>query len=127
VELVQKIAKANKCQDFEFAKNKEEEQSLWSARKQVLWSMLALKEDENSQVWSTDVAVPISRLPELIGKSTMLLQSDNIQTELYSQRSRRRTWKLSAYLRVHLGTLEMATSTLVLCIIAKSQGRRRRF
>lgn len=68
MELVQKIAKANKSQDFEFAKNKEEEESLWSARKQVLWSMLALKEDENSQVWSTDVAVPISRLPELIGK-----------------------------------------------------------
>jgi len=30
--------------------------------------MLALREDENSLVWSTDVAVPISRLPEMIGE-----------------------------------------------------------
>lgn len=74
VELVQKIAKANKSKSFEFAKNKEEEESLWSARKQVLWSMLALKEDENSQVWSTDVAVPISRLPEMIGKLHVFLR-----------------------------------------------------
>jgi len=29
--------------------------------------MLALKEDDDQQVWSTDVAVPISRLPEMIG------------------------------------------------------------
>jgi D-lactate dehydrogenase (cytochrome) len=69
IDVVKEIAKAHKAGEFEFAKSKEEEASLWSARKQVLWSMLALREDENSQVWSTDVAVPISRLPELIGES----------------------------------------------------------
>lgn len=69
---MKRIAKANKSETIEFAKSKEEEASLWSARKQVLWSMLALREDENSLVWSTDVAVPISRLPEMIGKASNL-------------------------------------------------------
>ncbi|KAF2724689.1 D-lactate dehydrogenase mitochondrial precursor [Polychaeton citri CBS 116435] len=51
--------------DFEFAKSEEEGKALWSARKESLWSMLALKRD-GDEVWSTDVAVPISRLPDII-------------------------------------------------------------
>ncbi len=44
-----------------------EKKSLWSARKEALWSMLALRKD-GTEVWSTDVAVPLSRLPDIIGK-----------------------------------------------------------
>lgn len=42
-------------------------QSLWSARKQALWANLAVR-PEGTQIWSTDVAVPLSRMAELIGK-----------------------------------------------------------
>ena len=31
----------------------------------IVWSMLSLRK-EGSEVWSTDVAVPISRLPDII-------------------------------------------------------------
>jgi D-lactate dehydrogenase (cytochrome) len=66
VGLTRDLAKSNNADSFEFAQNEREAQDLWSARKQSLWSMLALRK-EGSQVWSTDVAVPISRLPDIIG------------------------------------------------------------
>lgn len=52
---------------FEFAKDDDEARKLWSARKEALWSMIALG-NEGSSVWTTDVAVPISRLKDIIGE-----------------------------------------------------------
>ncbi|KAJ5726192.1 FAD-binding type 2 [Penicillium malachiteum] len=66
VNLTTVIAKTNKASSVQFAKNEKEAHDLWSARKQALWSMMALRTG-GSDVWSTDVAVPISRLPEIIG------------------------------------------------------------
>ncbi|GMF68512.1 unnamed protein product [Aspergillus oryzae] len=66
VTLTRDLAKKNHAESFEFARDEREALDLWSARKQSLWSMLALKK-EGSQVWSTDVSVPISRLPDIIG------------------------------------------------------------
>ncbi|KAK2031248.1 glycolate oxidase [Colletotrichum zoysiae] len=63
--LVQKITKNHKGGNFEFAKDALEQKLLWSARKESLWSMLALRKD-GEEVWSTDVAVPFSRLADLI-------------------------------------------------------------
>lgn len=40
---VQAIAKKNKGSNFEFAKDLREQKLLWSARKESLWSMLALR------------------------------------------------------------------------------------
>ena len=65
IEVVREIGKQHNIQDFEFAADANEAKSLWSARKEALWSMLALRKGDE-QVWSTDVAVPISRLPDLI-------------------------------------------------------------
>ncbi|KAL6698399.1 hypothetical protein J3F84DRAFT_271912 [Trichoderma pleuroticola] len=65
IKLVEKITDANKGGDFEFAKDKQEQELLWSARKESLWSMLALRK-EGEDVWSTDVAVPFSRLADII-------------------------------------------------------------
>ena len=42
--------------------------------------MLALRNKEGMEVWSTDVAVPLSRLPDIIGKITPPLFSS---LELY--------------------------------------------
>ncbi|KAK6714901.1 hypothetical protein SNK04_005827 [Fusarium graminearum] len=44
------------------------QKALWSARKEALWSMMALRETDG-HVWSTDVAVPLSRVSELIDVS----------------------------------------------------------
>ncbi|KAK4214093.1 mitochondrial D-lactate dehydrogenase [Rhypophila decipiens] len=65
ISLVQKITRNNKGSNFEFAKDAREQKLLWSARKESLWSMLALRK-EGEEVWSTDVAVPFSRLADII-------------------------------------------------------------
>ncbi|PKY07831.1 proteins the FAD binding domain-containing protein [Aspergillus campestris IBT 28561] len=65
IALTTKLAQGNKADTFEFAKTEREAHDLWSARKQSLWSMMALRK-EGSEIWSTDVAVPVSRLPEII-------------------------------------------------------------
>lgn len=49
IKLVKAIGKAHKSQSFEFAKNEEEAHDLWSARKEALWSMMALKRTEEDQ------------------------------------------------------------------------------
>lgn len=64
--IVQKMAKAAGSQSFEFAKNQEEQDDLWSARKAALWSVMAMRRNEGDHVWTGDVAVPISRLPDII-------------------------------------------------------------
>ncbi|SPO00116.1 probable D-lactate dehydrogenase (cytochrome) [Cephalotrichum gorgonifer] len=65
ISQVQGITKSNKGSNFEFAKDEKEQKLLWSARKESLWSMLALRK-EGEEVWSTDVAVPFSRLADII-------------------------------------------------------------
>lgn len=45
ITMVQRITKANKGGNFEFAKDEREQKLLWSARKESLWSMLALRKD----------------------------------------------------------------------------------
>jgi D-lactate dehydrogenase (cytochrome) len=85
---VKAIAKAHKSGDFEFAVGAEEQKTLWSARKESLWSMLALRR-EGDEVWSTDVAVPISRLPDIIGMETL---QETLTSADRQQRYRRRRW-----------------------------------
>ncbi|KAF4944874.1 hypothetical protein FGADI_12389 [Fusarium gaditjirri] len=65
INRVKKIAAANKGGSFEFARDAVEQQLLWSARKESLWSMLSLRKN-GDDVWSTDVAVPFSRLADII-------------------------------------------------------------
>jgi D-lactate dehydrogenase (cytochrome) len=72
IDMTTKLAQGNNAQSFEFARDDREAHDLWSARKQSLWSMMALRK-EGSEVWSTDVAVPISRLPDIIGMASLRL------------------------------------------------------
>ncbi|CAN8105902.1 unnamed protein product [Discula destructiva] len=64
----QNIIKQFNAGEFFFAKTKQDELDLWSARKEALWTMTSIKPEGHS-LWSTDVAVPISRLAELISLS----------------------------------------------------------
>lgn len=66
ISLVQKLAKSAGSRSFEFAKNQDEVAELWSARKQALWSVMAKKQNQGDHVWTTDVAVPISRLADIV-------------------------------------------------------------
>jgi D-lactate dehydrogenase (cytochrome) len=64
--MVQKLAKSTGSKSFEFARNAREQADLWSARKEALWSVMAMRESDSDHVWTGDVAVPISRLPDII-------------------------------------------------------------
>jgi D-lactate dehydrogenase (cytochrome) len=55
IQLVRKLAKGTGNNSFEFAKNDDEAGELWSARKEALWSVMAMKRDEHDHVWTTDV------------------------------------------------------------------------
>ena len=67
VSQVQSMAKKAGSVSFEFAKSEQEKEDLWQARKEALWSVMAKGEgNPDVGVWTTDVAVPISRLPQII-------------------------------------------------------------
>ena len=68
VAIVQALAKAAGSKSFDFARNEQERHDLWSARKEALWSTLAVKK-EGDLVWTTDVAVPMSRLADIIDET----------------------------------------------------------
>lgn len=66
--------------EFFFAKTKQDETDLWAARKEALWTMTSIKPDGHS-LRSTDVAVPISRLAEII--SQLRPSSRNMSCSLF--------------------------------------------
>ncbi|RNJ57066.1 hypothetical protein D7B24_006458 [Verticillium nonalfalfae] len=70
VALVQQLSSDSGSQTFEFASSHDEQQELWSARKEALWSTMALKRD-GDHVWTGDVAVPMSRLPDIIEETKL--------------------------------------------------------
>lgn len=65
---VKSISHKHKSHTFEFAKNEEEITELWSARKMALWSTInqGRQIHPDMQVWTTDVAVPISKLAKVL-------------------------------------------------------------
>lgn len=67
--LVGKISQDHGSTSYTFASDQDEREELWSARKNALWSMMALRQSPTDKVWTTDVAVPISRLPDIIEQS----------------------------------------------------------
>ncbi|KAF8243545.1 D-lactate dehydrogenase [Wilcoxina mikolae CBS 423.85] len=66
ISQVRAVATKNSASSFEFASSDAERHELWSARKEALWSVMALKRNDEDKVWTTDVAVPISVLPVII-------------------------------------------------------------
>lgn len=77
IKTTTEIVKRNKAGDFIYAKNDQEAHDLWKARKDSLWSMLSLRRP-GDEVWSTDVAVPISRLPDIVGMSYNMTLINNV-------------------------------------------------
>ncbi|CAM1509690.1 Fc.00g000250.m01.CDS01 [Cosmosporella sp. VM-42] len=73
---VREITQEHGSTSFIFASSRAEREELWLARKAALWSMLALRKSPTDKVWITDVAVPLSRLADIIEKTKAdILQS----------------------------------------------------
>ncbi|ODV92215.1 hypothetical protein CANCADRAFT_802 [Tortispora caseinolytica NRRL Y-17796] len=67
--IVDHISKQHNGGNFIYPKTAKEEKELWSARKEIHWCNIALFKGEVPQAWSTDVAVPISRLAEAVDRA----------------------------------------------------------
>lgn len=73
--------------DFKFAEDEEEKEELWTARKVALWSTLdAGKEKlgQDVQLWTTDVAVPISKLVDSLENTRRLLNEAGFMSSIVS-------------------------------------------
>ena len=66
INLVKDISQSQGSTSYVFAADQEERDELWSARKAALWSVMALRQKPTDKVWTTDVAVPLSRMADLI-------------------------------------------------------------
>ncbi|ODV92535.1 hypothetical protein CANCADRAFT_20771 [Tortispora caseinolytica NRRL Y-17796] len=65
LKAVERIARAEGCTSVQLAVTPEDVDDLWAARKHALWAVQAFG-GMNKRVWTTDVAVPISKLPDLV-------------------------------------------------------------
>lgn len=74
ISIIEQAAKQNNLIKFEKSRNEEENAILWAARRNGLWSTFdygsKILEDKNDvQVWTTDIAVPISALSQVISET----------------------------------------------------------
>ncbi|CAK9439040.1 uncharacterized protein LODBEIA_P32640 [Lodderomyces beijingensis] len=69
IKVLNQCAKDNQGQSFIFAKNKQEQEELFSARKNAFFAMINWGKneiDEDVRIWVTDIAVPLSRLSSVL-------------------------------------------------------------
>lgn len=72
--LIKKIAGDNHLIKFEQSNNEEENAILWGARRAGLWLTFTygakvLEDKDDVQIWTTDIAVPISNMAEVINET----------------------------------------------------------
>lgn len=110
IALVRKLAKASQNKAFEFAKNEDEAAELWSARKEALWSVMAMRRDEGDHVWTTDV-VSDGRIFWL---TPGLTRSRPYRSADWPTSSKRpgTTWPTADCSEASVGMLAMGTSTV---------------
>jgi D-lactate dehydrogenase (cytochrome) len=76
IAIVSEITKKHGGQDLVFAKNDEESEELWAARKAAHWAAMSLV--EGGTCYSTDVCVPVGKLPELVRETKEDLERNGI-------------------------------------------------
>lgn len=79
-EIVKTIVKKHGATNFELARNKTEADELWADRKNAHYSGLALL--PGGKGWSTDVCVPVSKLPELVEETKKDLAGIGLKTTI---------------------------------------------
>ncbi|QEU61382.1 Dld1 [Kluyveromyces lactis] len=84
IKEVEKIASQHNNTKFEFATDEDSKLELWEARKVALWSTIdtGRKTDPNANVWTTDVAVPISKFAEVINATKEEMNASGLLTSL---------------------------------------------
>ncbi|KAG7663775.1 DLD1 [[Candida] subhashii] len=84
IDQLKSITTRNNNLDFQFASNEDEKTELWSARKVALWSTIdhGKSLDPNMQLWTTDAAVPISRLPQFLTETKADIDSHGLKNTL---------------------------------------------
>jgi D-lactate dehydrogenase (cytochrome) len=79
IELVKKLSKEAGSLSFDIGQTQEEVDSLWNARKTCLWNFLATKEHPDDQFVSSDVAVPISQLADIVEETKTKIKQSGLQ------------------------------------------------
>ncbi|KAF5386827.1 hypothetical protein D9615_001627 [Tricholomella constricta] len=77
---VQDIVKKHGSSRFEFASTDQEAEDLWQNRKYALMSTMAA--NPGTRCWTTDVCVPVSRLPQLVFETKKDLADSGIQSTI---------------------------------------------
>ncbi|KAK6205646.1 uncharacterized protein RJT21DRAFT_118165 [Scheffersomyces amazonensis] len=83
IKQLKSIAKVNKVELFKFAKNKQEGEELFSARKNAFYAMIDYGRneiDEDMRIWVTDIAVPLSRLSPVLTEINQLIKSSGFES-----------------------------------------------
>ncbi|KAK3938926.1 hypothetical protein QBC46DRAFT_389219 [Diplogelasinospora grovesii] len=82
ISIVRDIAKkVGGALTFDFAKGDQEQTELWSARKEALWSTMNVRRP-GDHVWTGDVAVPMSRLPDIIEETKQDLKKTGLTSSI---------------------------------------------
>lgn len=84
--IVELIAKKNNIIKHEVSKSEEDNAILWSARRQGLWSTIehgtkVLEDPNDVQIWTTDIAVPLSDLPNIISETNDDLNNNGFENK----------------------------------------------
>ncbi|CAI5758890.1 unnamed protein product [Candida verbasci] len=71
INTIENLTKENKVVEFKRSTDEDENLLLWQARKTGFWSSFEygktiLKDKDDVQGWGTDIAVPVSKLPDMI-------------------------------------------------------------
>ncbi|EGV66379.1 hypothetical protein CANTEDRAFT_100867 [Yamadazyma tenuis ATCC 10573] len=84
VDQVKQLSSEQNSTDFQFATSDDETTELWSARKVALWSTINQGKlvDPSIQLWTTDAAVPVSRLPQFLEETKNDIDSHGLQNTL---------------------------------------------
>lgn len=64
--LVSGIVASHGAELFQSARSIKEADELWNHRKVGFWSTFEWVDDPNTKIWTTDVCVPPSKLPQLV-------------------------------------------------------------
>lgn len=81
--ILQQIMQANHANAFVFAQNKQEQEELFSARKNAFYAMINYGKneiDEDVRIWVTDIAVPLSKLSKVLNEINSLIKASPFQS-----------------------------------------------
>lgn len=78
VDILKALAEKHGRESFESSSDPVQIAALWAARKTALWSLIAQKRDPDDKFLGSDVAVPISRLAEIIEETNSKIKASGL-------------------------------------------------